>query len=315
MSVEAWANAARRDKYRQDFEHQRAIDAFQGLLDGNVTPDAAAGTIASLYEALIKHRSNTTSVPTLWGILCDAIRALGGNKELSERLVNLLNSISQLPDVTDEHGNVLTPDWKSAGVYWRDLPELAMMFREHGIGKSSSRSECTIHECSITDGQRVLRADIEPEDEIDGSWDAQAVPLLNATTFGAMYLARGKQPIGMLFHAEISLMHGIEVPYETPDQQRRAAMYVPPAATWILLAGEELNERCKNDYDRKDGAKGSTPYGDEWLWGKGRGYSLGRWELWKKRFGEIALTQGLPDDVKGFAARATSKIDEIDGQY
>ncbi|MCJ1462811.1 hypothetical protein MMC07_001414 [Pseudocyphellaria aurata] len=286
MSVGAWANAARRDKYRQGSEHQRAIDAFQELLDGNVTPDAAAGTIASLYEATIKHRR---SVGTLWGILCDAIRALGGDKERSERLVNLLNSISQLPDMTDEHGNALTPNWTSAGVFWRDLPELTMMFREYAI-------------------------DIEPEDEIDGNWDAQAMPLLNATTFGAMYLAKGKQPIGMYFHAEISLMLGIEVPYETLDQQRRAAMYVPLAATWILLAGKELYELCKNDYDRKDGAPGCTPYGEEWLRGKGRGYSLGRWALWKKRFGEIALTQGLPDDVKDISARVNSKIGEIDGQ-
>lgn len=64
-----------------------------------------------------------------------------------------------------------------------------------------------------------------------GNWDDQAVPLLNATTFDAMYLARGMQPLGMLLHAEISLMRGIEVAYQTPDQQRRAAMYVAPAAT------------------------------------------------------------------------------------
>lgn len=45
---------------------------------------------------------------------------------------------------------------------------------------------------------------------MESGWDDQAVSLLNATTFGAMYLARGKQLIGMLFHAEISLMQGIE---------------------------------------------------------------------------------------------------------
>jgi len=111
---------------------------------------------------------------------------------------------------------------------------------------------------------------------MDGSdWDDQAVPLLNATTFGAMYLARGKKPIGMPFHAEVSLMQGVEVPCQTPEQHRRAAMYVPPAATWVLLAGESIHELCKSDYNRKDGAPGSTPEGDEWRWGKGRGYSLG----------------------------------------
>lgn len=153
MLVEAWANAARRDKYRQNSEHQRAIDTFQGLLEGNITPNTAAGTLSSLYEPSIRRSSNPSPVVTLWGILCDAVRALGGNKELSERLVDLLDSISQLPDVTDEHGNAITPEWKSAGVYWRDLPELAMMFREYAIGKSSICGVTSKYERSITGRQ------------------------------------------------------------------------------------------------------------------------------------------------------------------
>ena len=147
----------------------------------------------------------------------------------------------------------------------------------------------------------------------EGDWDAQAVPLLNATTFGAMYFAHGRQQIGMSFHAEVSLMHGIEVPYQTPEQHRRAMMYVPPAATWILLAGEEIYGLCKNDHDRQDGAPGSTFDTDEWLWGKSRGYSLGRWAFWKKRFSEIATTRDLKDGVKEIAEKAAAKMEMIEG--
>lgn len=128
-----------------------------------------------------------------------------------------------------------------------------------------------------------------------------------------MHLARGKQPVGMSFHAEISLMQGIEVPYQTSEQQGRGVMNVPPAATWILLAGEKIHELCKSDHDRKDGAPGSVP-ANEWLWGKGRGFSVGRWELWQKRFGEIAGTQGLRDDVRDLAARANSEMERIESQ-
>ena len=158
--------------------------------------------------------------------------------------------------------------------------------------------------------------DLEPiDDEIEDEDDrnAQAVPLLNCVTFGAMYLARGRQPLGMPFHAEVSLMHGIEVPCQTLEQRRRAVIYVPPAATWVLLAGEAIYELCKNDHDRKDGAPGSTSYGDEWLWGQGRGYSLGRWALWKKRFGEIASAKELKEGVTDIAAKAALEMERVGG--
>lgn len=313
MLVESWANAARRDKWNQTSEHQRTIDTFQGLLKGNISPNTAAGAISSLYEPLIKNKPVPPPVAMLWGIFFDAVRALGGSKELSERLIDLLDSISHLPDVTDEHGNAITPYWSDA-VHWMDLPEFAIMFREYGIGKLSICGVMAKSKCLNTGRQLILLADIEgieEEDEMEGSWDDQAVLLLNATTFGAMCLARGNQVIGMLFHAKVSLGEVIEVACQTPDQQRLAAMYVPPATTWILLAGERLYEVCKSDLNREDGAIGYVPL-DVWLWGKGQGYSLEWWAFWKKGFGEIATTQGLLDGVKDLAARAVSEMDKIE---
>ena len=161
----------------------------------------------------------------------------------------------------------------------------------------------------------MYETDIELLDGMDEyQWDAQAKALLNAITFGAMYLIIGKQDIGMAFHAEISLMQGIEVPCQTPEQQRRAVMFVPPAATWILIAGKSIHELCKTDHNRRDDTPGSTPIGDEWLWGKRRGYSSGRWGLWKSRFRESATAQGLKDNVKEIAARASSEMDRVEGQ-
>ena len=134
----------------------------------------------------------------------------------------------------------------------------------------------------------------------EGDWtDYQRATLLNVTTFAALFLAHGRQSIGMPFHAEVSLMEGIEEPYQTPQQQRRAATNVPPAATWILLAGEKIYELCTKDYDRDDD--------------QGRGYSLERWALWKKRFRETAENQALTDAFKDIASRAASEMERIAG--
>lgn len=43
--------------------------------------------------------------------------------------------------------------------------------------------------------------------------------------------------------------------------------------------------------------------------GKGMGLNLGRWALWKRRFGEIAMNQALDDTVKDTASRAASEME------
>lgn len=86
--------------------------------------------------------------------------------------------------------------------------------------------------------------------------------------------------------------------------------YVPPAASWMLFAGERIYELCKSSISCDDGVPATV----EWLWGEGRSYSLGRWALWKKIFGEVAMTQGLQDNVKDLAGRAMSEMGKVESQ-
>ena len=160
----------------------------------------------------------------------------------------------------------------------------------------------------------LLEKDIDARDDMEDNseWDAQALPLLNATTFAAMKLAHDKKPDGMDFHAEASFRTGIESPCETSEQLRDAVMYVPPAATWILLAGETIYTLCKTDHKRDDGAPGSALSHEDWFWGRRWGYSLERWTFWRERFGEISKVQNLKDDVKEVAARATLEMERIE---
>lgn len=132
MSLETWADNVRRGEYRQAPEHQGAIDVIKTLLEGTIDSDRAATVIASMYNPLLERGFKLSPVPTLWAIICDIIRALGGNTDIAKRLIYLLNSISKLPDVMNDHDNATTP---VRGRYWRDLPDLAIMFRENAIGK------------------------------------------------------------------------------------------------------------------------------------------------------------------------------------
>ncbi len=125
-----------------------------------------------------------------------------------------------------------------------------------------------------------------------------------------MYLSRVPNMTGMSLYAETCLSEAVEGPYETPEPRYRAAMYVPPAATWILLAGETLYQFCKDDYKRKDGAPGD---GRDWLLWNGRGFSLKRWAFWKKRFYDVAATEELDSSVRDYARRAADHMGRIEG--
>lgn len=133
-SIKAWADIAHQDQYHRESEH-RTVDTFQSVLEGKTSPSAAASIISSLYEPLIKRDPESWPVGVVWGILCEAARAVGGNIDLTGRLVDLLNLIAELPDVTDEHGNAVIPEWKSDGGYWGNLPTFAITFREYAMGK------------------------------------------------------------------------------------------------------------------------------------------------------------------------------------
>lgn len=136
---------------------------------------------------------------------------------------------------------------------------------------------------------------------MEDDWDGQAIPLLNATTFAAVYLARSKDSVGTLSYAINSFRAGVKVPYQTSDQYWDAAVYVPPAVTWIILAGKRIYELCKSDLNREDGTLRNVA-------------SLEQWAFWKKRFGKIAMTQVLQDKINDLAWRAAFKMSEIERQ-
>ena len=134
MSIEAWADTVCQSPLRQDAGQQRAIDTLKAVFEDRRDPDSAASTIASIYDQRLKRGFKLSPVTELWGMICEAVRLLGGNREIDKRLIGLLNSISKLPDVTDDKGNAINPGGGITGVYWKDQPGLAIMFREYAIG-------------------------------------------------------------------------------------------------------------------------------------------------------------------------------------
>lgn len=74
-------------------------------------------------------------------MICEATRMLGSDLQIDQRLIDMLNAILKLPDVTDSGGVAIGPGYGYDGVYRKDLLGLAMMFTENSIGTFSALFE------------------------------------------------------------------------------------------------------------------------------------------------------------------------------
>lgn len=141
MSTEKWAESAHQDQYRQVPEQQQAITVLKSVFDGNVKPQNGAGQIASIYEPLLKQGFTNNPVTQLWTMICEAVQILGGDHTIDGYLISFLDALSNLPDVRDANGNPITGgELANYGVYWKDLPSLAIMLREYAFGEYYSPS-------------------------------------------------------------------------------------------------------------------------------------------------------------------------------
>ncbi|KAL8671695.1 MAG: hypothetical protein Q9168_003817, partial [Polycauliona sp. 1 TL-2023] len=273
--IKVWAERARRDRWSQNETSQRAIAILEAMFEGKDTPHSSASRLADIYNPALKAGFSHSPVFQLWAKICEAMLILGGDMEIDKQLVQLLNAIARLPDVLDENGRPIGPGGGYSGVYWKNLPAMGIMFREYAIESTD-----------------IGGTEREPADYTG----AERKMLLDVTTFGALFFHYGEVDLGMSFHADVSLEEGIEQePPQTPEQLRYARTDVPPAATWILIAGQDIYDLCKSREVVR-----------------GRQYDLGRWAFWKTRFRAIAVNEGLTDDVKGYARRAVSRMTEIE---
>ncbi|KAL8995237.1 MAG: hypothetical protein Q9169_004973 [Polycauliona sp. 2 TL-2023] len=286
--IKVWADQARSYPWRQSETTERAVVVLEAMFEGKGTPDPSrtAAKLAEIYNPALRAGFRISPVVALWGMICEAAQILGGDMEIAKQLVQLLNAIARLPDVLDENDRPIGPHGLAPAdyVYWRKLPELPIMFREY-LGTRPP--------------PLYLNTDIDQESGEHEPYvltDAQSKMLLDYTTFGALYFLYGEVDLGMSFHADVSLAGDIEqTPYQTSEEQRGARVVVPPAATWILIAGQDLYDLCKAHAEVRE-----------------RQYDLRRWALWKTRFLAIAVNEGLTDNVKGYAARAVSRMTEIE---
>jgi len=106
------------------------------------------------------------------------------------------------------------------------------------------------------------------------------------------------------------MYEGVDWPYDDTRELREMwRMYLPPAATWIMIAGSKIRELCFMDQLPEDDNKHSV----QSQWG-GRTYCSGRWTFWKRRFWELAWDTAIDIPCRVYAKTAHKVMDQLDDE-
>lgn len=86
-------------------------------------------------------------------------------------------------------------------------------------------------------------------------------------------------------------------------------MYIPPAATWILIAGRQTRELCS----LKELPETANQHSIRSQW-CGRTYCSWRWQSWKQRFQRLAEDTAMDDQCQRHAKQAYDAMDKLDAE-
>jgi hypothetical protein len=121
-------------------------------------------------------------------------------------------------------------------------------------------------------------------------------------------MVRANEKPKVSFPASIAMEEGLDKPYdETREAEEEWRMYLPPAATWILIAGSKLRELSFMDQLPEDDNQHSVRS----RWG-GRTYCPERWMFWKQRFQQLAEDTTIDVQCRKYAKQACDAMNDLD---
>ncbi|KGO54208.1 Protein of unknown function DUF3632 [Penicillium expansum] len=194
--------------------------------------------------------------------------------EHHDKLVNVLVQLSKLPDAKKPKGDsILLYDMQ----VWKDLPMLGWQFRDEWnatvpAGPPDSRQNAI---------SRIISRD----------------------KFTARLMATKESVFAYSWFALITLRGALETPADQSSAGNLEAL-IPAAAAWISILGADIYQ-WKEEFDGALG-KGGT------LWKGQHGFCKERWQFWKERFGELAISEEIGDEARTAARDAQGAMEGIE---
>lgn len=241
------------------------LSIIQDVIRNNIPPRAAAEKLASM--SLSSPYALPHALNGLWYLI---ITLAGIFPEHQDKLVDIVVCFSKLPDEKADQGEPLRIDDEKV---WKDLPYLDFLFRYELNG---------------------------PMVRWDQVWISYVT---NMNRFMALLMATQEPVFDYSIFALWALREALEgVPKSLERDLDPPGAHIPAAAVWIEILGVEIH-----DWDEEwesgpcIGARGKGGP----LWKGKHGFCKERWELWRRRFGELA--NGTEGDEFGEEVRTTAR--------
>ncbi|KAJ5131441.1 uncharacterized protein N7515_007480 [Penicillium bovifimosum] len=192
-----------------------------------------------------------------------------------DKIVDVLVQLSKLPDAKTSSGEPILLYEKQV---WKDLPTLGWQFRD----------------------EWNKNVDASPPDRRQSTISQ----IINRDKLVARLMATKEPVFAYSWFALITLREALETPTEELSPESLEAL-IPAAAAWISILGKEIYE-WNEEFDGALGRGGP-------LWEGRHGFSKERWQLWRKRFGDMARTElAIGDELKTSASEAVSMMQKIE---
>ncbi|SMY29908.1 unnamed protein product [Zymoseptoria tritici ST99CH_1A5] len=264
---------------RLEVMRQRVTEAINACIDGSRSPEASACMIGDTYQGHWTLPFNECKF--VWSEIASA--SLRVDETFAPRLADLFIAIKAQPDLVNAAGYPTD----IGGRFWKDTPSWGWMFYEHALDINPLE----------------VHPEVDPRDA-DRTWREQGSGLISCTMFCANLLVRADFETHMERYAHEAMEAGLELGYALNEADRKIEryweIYLPPAAAWVLIAGERLYELC---FGLVGGGRPEAKY-----------WSKDRWAGWKEKFAVMARGAGIDEDARcmEFARRAEGRMEKIE---
>lgn len=269
----------------------RAFPTFMAYLeehsDLKTTEEALAAPVERHYSGEDLNEVES-ELEALWTTLNDIVWQIPHDHQWQDKLVLLLLALAERPPPPGPK----RPIW---GVYlWINLPLFGPGMRE---GWNSPLSVVKERENSATRETTIGLL----------NRDKHQVALRRDYTRMNAFLARVSHlpQRDLELHAIWAMREALEEPLEPAELH----LNVPGAAVWIYYAGNWIFS-CQKSWEP------GFPIGDPAvggsLWEGSRGFSRGRWDLWRQRFRWIAENSEVQQETRDYAWKAAEEMERIE---